>query len=157
MKSIRSLIIATFALALPVNVTLAQAISADSAKRIAIRRLLAVQHTDSLVLAGIEQGFAPEAEQSNTPGLPAGFLDSVRVRARQNIGVFVERLVPVYDSLYTAGEIDQLIAFYLTPLGQRVVATQAALAAATAEAGRQWGMELAAQVLLDFSRRPKRP
>lgn len=135
----------------------AQAIpgAAESPKRIAIRRLLAIQRTDSMMLAGMDQGFAA---QPVDPELPAGFLDSLRARAERDITQFVDRLVPIYDSLYSAGEIDELVAFYQTRLGQRLIATQPRLMEAIMLVGQQWGMELAGRVLVDLSRQPpKRP
>ena len=126
---------------------------ADSVKRVAIRRLLVIQRTDSLMLAGMDQGFA---QLPATPDMPRGFLDSLRVRAQRDIAQFVERLVPVYDSLYSAGEIDELVAFYQTRLGQRLLQTQPRLMEASMILGQQWGMELAGKVLVDLSRQPPR-
>lgn len=133
----------------------AQAAVGDSLKHSAIRRLLTLQQTDSLMLAGMDQGLS---EQPADPNLPAGFMDSLRLRARREIGQFVERLVPLYDSLYTANEINDLVAFYRTKLGQRVIETQLRLTQAITALARQWGMELAGKVLVDLSRHPlKRP
>jgi uncharacterized protein len=129
-------------------------VSADSAKRVAIRQLLRIQQTDSQMLAGMDLALSNETPD---PSLPAGFMDSVRVRARRNIGRFVERLVPVYDSLYTTDEVAQLIRLFQSPIGQRLIATQSALAQATMEIGRQWGMELAGEVIIELSRQPRRP
>lgn len=130
--------------------------SGDTPKRVAIRRLLALQQTDSIMLRGIETELASE-EARPDPSLPAGFMDSVKARMRRDIGQFVERLVPVYDSLYTADEVTQLIAFYQSPLGRRMVETQVPLSLALRDAGQQWGIEVSAQVLLDISRQRKRP
>jgi len=138
------------ALATRTSPVLGQTVPVDSAKRVAIRQLLAIQHTDSLMLVGIEQGVASQA-QTLPPGMPAGFMDSVLARMHRDIGQFVERLVPVYDSLYTAQEITQMIAFYQTPLGQRLLATQLALSASVAAVARQWGMEVAGEVMVDLS------
>lgn len=123
----------------------------DSVKHSAIRQLLAVQRTDSLVLEGVEQAFASDSED---PNLPAGYMDSLRVRIRRDISVFLERLAPVYDSLYTLDEIRQLTAFYRSPVGQRYLATQGTLTEAIGEVARQWGMELAGQLLVEMSRQP---
>lgn len=131
-------------------------LSPDSAKRVAIRRLLTIERTDSTMLAGMDQAFAEQAAHPE-PGLPAGFYDALRARIRRDVGIFVERLVPVYDSIFTASEVDQLIVFYQTPLGRRLLESQGALAAAAGDLGRQWGLELAGQVMIDLSRRPARP
>jgi hypothetical protein len=126
----------------------------DSAKRSGIRRLLAVQRTDSLILEGLDKGFAA---QPDSPDLPPGFMDSLRVRLRREIAQFVERLVPVYDSLYTTAEIDQLLTFYQSRLGQRFLQTQPRLAEALMSLGQQWGMEMAGRVMVDLSRLPRKP
>ncbi len=128
-------------------------VPADSARRDAIRQLLRIQRTDSQLLVGMDLAF----EQAGAdPSLPAGFMDSVRVRARRNVGRFVERLVPVYDSLFTADEIAQLTVFFRSPIGQRLVDAQPAIAAAAGDIGQRWGMELAAEVMLELSRQPGR-
>jgi hypothetical protein len=88
--------------------------------------------------------------------MPAGFVDALRERLRRDIGVFVERLVPVYDSLYTASEIAEMLAFYETPLGRRLLQTEPHLMQAIEEISQQWGMEVTGQVLMDLSRRATR-
>lgn len=130
-------------------------LSADSAKRIAIRQVLTAQRTDSTILAGIE--VALRNQGTPDPNLPSGFMDAFIARARADIGNVIERLVPVYDSLFTGDEISQMLVFYQTPLGQRMVATQVPLMQAVEQIGGQWGLELAGQVLLDFSKQPRRP
>lgn len=123
----------------------------DSLKRVGIRRLLAVQRTDSLMLAGVEEAFS---QQTPDPDMPAGFLDSLRSRIRRDIGQFTGRLVPVYDSLYTASDIEELLKFYQTPVGQRFLETQPRLMEAIVQLSQRWGMEVAGQVLVDLARQP---
>lgn len=133
----------------------AAATSPDSLKRVGIRRILALQRTDSLMLAGIEQALGAQAPD---PEMPDGFLEAFRARIRSDIGQFVERLVAVYDSLYTTQDVDELLAFYQTRVGQRLIETQPRLMEASMVLGEQWGMEVAGQVLVDLSRQPpKRP
>jgi hypothetical protein len=150
------ILVAAFATTLAPAPLTAQAGTApvDSVKRIAIRRLLAVQRTDSLMLAGVEEAFA---KRTPTPDMPASFLDSLRSRIRRDIGQFVERLVPVYDSLYTASEINELLNFYQTRLGRRLLETQPRLAEAIMLLSKQWGMEEAGQVIVDLARHPPPP
>ena len=149
MRGTPSLLLAAM-LSLAVTSRAPAQVSADSAKHMAIRHLLAVQHTDSQMYHGLTSAMD---QATPDPSLPAGFMDSIRVRAQRNVGQFVERLVPVYDSLFTASDIDQLTQFFDSPIGRRYVSQQVPLYQALAEVGRQWGMELAAQVMLDFSRR----
>ncbi len=133
----------------------AQAKSAanDSARRAAIRQLLILQRTDSLLIAGIEMGLADEPAD---PNLPEGFVDSLKARARREVGDFIDRLIPAYDSIYTDSEIQELTVFYRSKLGQRLLETQPALMQAGMVAGQQWAMELAGKILLDYSKQPPR-
>lgn len=127
---------------------------ANTAKAEAIRQLLSTQRTDQLILAGVGQ--AIEAEPAD-PNLPHGFMDAFIARTRRDIGVFVDRLVPLYDSLYTVDEVLGLTAFYRSPLGQRLLDTQLVLMQSTMQLAQQWGMELAGQVLIELSQTPRRP
>jgi hypothetical protein len=126
-------------------------VSADSTKRMNIRRLLILQQTDSMMIIGMEQGMPADAPAD--PSLPTGFRDALLTRARKDVGEFLEMMVPLYDSLYTADEVRQLIVFHESPIGRRVVQQQPRLVASLGELGRQWGMELAGKVLQDLSRR----
>jgi hypothetical protein len=142
------------AAALQVNVAGAQtaAPAPDSSKQVAIRRLLELQRTDSQMLSGI--ALAMPADAPVDPNLPAGFRDAFLSMVRRDIGQFIERLVPVYDSLYTAADVSALIQFYQTPIGRKYLDTQPALAASLSALARQWGMEMAGKVIVEMSRRP---
>lgn len=124
--------------------------SADSVKRVGIRRMLELENMDSLILVGIQQGM--DEESSSDPEFPPAFTQGVGDRMRRDIGELVERLVPIYDSLYTADEVRQLVAFYESPLGRRLVETQPRIAEAMMPIAEQWGMEVAAQVMLEMAR-----
>ena len=123
---------------------------ADTAKHAAIRRLLVMQRLDSLVMLGIEEGLA---EASPDPDMPAGFEDAVRARARQDVGRLIDRLVRVYDSTYTAEEITEMLSFYQTSLGRRMLETQLGLAQAIGGVSDQWALEVAGQVMIDLARK----
>jgi hypothetical protein len=56
--------------------------------------------------------------------------------------------------LYTATEINDLLAFYQTKLGHRVIETQQHLAEAIEVIGRRWGMQLAGSVMVDLAGQP---
>ena len=56
-------------------------------------------------------------------------------------------IVPIYDEYFTEGDIDQLIAFYKTPIGKKVIATLPDITQESMAAGQQWGKELARKVI----------
>ena len=125
--------------------------NADTAKPAAIRRLLAMHRLDSLILIGIEEALA---EAPADPDLPAGFDDAVRARARQEVGRLIDRLVPVYDSVYTASEIAEMLAFYETKLGRRIIETELPVSRAIGHVSDKWALEVAGLVMVDLARKP---
>ena len=60
---------------------------------------------------------------------------------------FIGRLVPVYQKHFTADEVDGMVKFYSSPLGQKVL-TEMPLALSEAnQAGQQWGHEHTQQMI----------
>lgn len=63
-----------------------------------------------------------------------------------NSDALVELIIPIYKKYFTADEIKQLIAFYKTPLGQKVTSTLPAITQESMEAGQKWGQEIGMKV-----------
>jgi hypothetical protein len=123
----------------------------DPEKAAAVRTLLQVRQTSAGFIVGLEAGL--EAERAANPEFPEVFLDEFLKRARADAGDFVEQLVPIFARLYSLDEVEQLTEFYQTPVGMRLVETQAELALEIARVGEQWGAVLAAEVMLDLTKR----
>lgn len=64
-----------------------------------------------------------------------------KVRASINYDELVELIVPIYNRHYTQQDIDGLIAFYQTPLGQKVVSELPQISQESFVAGQQWGQQ----------------
>lgn len=58
----------------------------------------------------------------------------------------VNLIIPIYKKHFTQEEIKQLIAFYKTPVGQKVAATLPAVTQESMQAGQQWGQEIGQKV-----------
>jgi hypothetical protein len=89
--------------------------------------------------------------------LPPGFMAAMRARVHRDIGQPVERLVPVYDSLYSAAEFEGLLAFYQTPLGRRGLENEARLAKAAEAVTQRWGVEVLELTMMDLSQQTAAP
>ena len=61
-------------------------------------------------------------------------------------GGLIDRVVPVYDKYFTAAEIDELIAFYRTPLGRKAISTMPAVMQESMAAGQAWGQSLSPEI-----------
>ena len=55
-------------------------------------------------------------------------------------------VVPVYARHFTVEEMESMIAFYRTPVGQKLVSKLPAITAESMAVGRQWGMELGVRI-----------
>lgn len=79
------------------------------------------------------------------PCVPAsywqGFVDANATN--QLIG----RMVPVYQKHFTAEDIDGLLKFYKSPLGQKVITQMPATMAEGMQVGKQWGQERGQQMI----------
>ena len=79
------------------------------------------------------------------PDIPDEFW--VAFRAEMRGEELVEVLVPVYASHFSREEVRAMIAFYRTPVGQKLIAETPALTADAMAVGQEWGRELATRVV----------
>jgi hypothetical protein len=79
------------------------------------------------------------------PNVPDAFWS--RFRERLNTDDLLYACIPVYDKYYTHDEIRQLIAFYETPLGRKVVEVTPPLTQETMAIGQKWGEKLGRDIV----------
>ncbi|MDA4746736.1 DUF2059 domain-containing protein, partial [Enterobacter hormaechei] len=60
---------------------------------------------------------------------------------------FEELLIPIYSKYYTEKELDDIIAFYKTSTGQKVIKTMPDMTKESMQAGQVWGMKLGQKVM----------
>jgi len=72
-----------------------------------------------------------------------------------NIGSFIDMIVPVYDKYFTHEEIKGMIAFYETDLGKKAIEVIPQVMDESMLAGQQWGRELAPTLLANLKSRFK--
>ncbi len=120
----------------------------DPAKEKSIRRLLELTGTAKLALQSMDQMIS--SFKQTMPNVPETFWANFRKKARPE--TLISKVVPIYDKYYTKAEVDGLIAFYQTPLGQKVVQTTPAVSRDSMTMGQAWGRELAAQVMSDLQK-----
>ena len=57
-------------------------------------------------------------------------------------GKFVERMIPLYSRYFTEADINELIKFYESPIGQKMARVLPQLAVEAMEVGGQWGLDV---------------
>jgi hypothetical protein len=128
-----------------------RAVGISPEKRAAVEELIEVTGLADLALQGMEANLP--AQKLAMPHIPDISWEELQARLRADIGAFVEMVVPIYRKHFTLGEIQDLIAFYRTPLGQRVLEVQPLIMAESARAGQAWGAQVGYQVELDLAKR----
>jgi hypothetical protein len=65
---------------------------------------------------------------------------------KKSLSELEEPIVAIFDKNFTDDEIKQLIAFYKTPLGQKVVTQMPVVMQQSAQLGQTWGAQVGARV-----------
>lgn len=118
----------------------------DAATAAAARRLLAVTGATKLMLSTMESMIAGQREVNRQ--IPAAFWDAFMAHARRDTTRLIDMLVPIYASHLTQSELEELVRFYQSPIGQRLTAVQPAIIQESTVAGQNWG-ELIARMVGD--------
>jgi hypothetical protein len=109
-----------------------------------ILKLLRISGSDKLA----DQMMAtmiPQIQQL-VPGIPDEFW--IIFREKLNVDDLLYACIPAYNKYYTHDEIKQLIAFYESPLGKRLVEVTPFLTQETMVVGQKWG-EKTGQDIID--------
>jgi uncharacterized protein len=143
--------------AAPAPVAPAQAV--DPAKRADILHLLDLMGTKTAIarmgptLMAQMQQFSHNAASSEQQ--QRLMQDTIaRMQARMNSGAFEDLYVSIYDKYFTADDIHQLIQFYESPIGQKLVDKQADITKDVFAGSIQWIQEEAAAIKADSDSKP---
>jgi hypothetical protein len=123
----------------------------SAAKRQDIRKLLEVTGSAKLgqqVLAQMMQTF-----KSTNPKVPEEFWDEVMKEF--DSGTMIDLVVPVYEKHLTHEDVKGMLAFYESPLGQKLIAVTPAITQESMQAGQQWGLGIARRIQKRLEERPK--
>ncbi|WP_229238393.1 DUF2059 domain-containing protein [Dyella amyloliquefaciens] len=89
--------------------------------------------------------------QQSLPCVPAEYWQNyMDANATQQ---FIGRLVPVYQKHFNADELDGLLKFYRSPLGQKVINEMPTTMAEANQAGRQWSQERSDQLIAELKQK----
>ena len=100
-----------------------------------------------------------EGMRLGNPDIPPRFVeimtDVVRTTFQKEFGTLMQRMAGVYATLLTPDDVRQMLAFYDTPLGRRMIELTPRLAEAGSQAGSEWGRELVPGLVAELQRRMK--
>lgn len=111
-------------------------------KRKDIRRLLDLTGAGQLGMQ-VMSNMIPQFKQM-LPNVPEQFWADFAKKLNPN--ELVDLVVPIYDRQLSHGDIKQIIAFYQSPAGKRLVAAQPQITQESMDVGREWGAKLGQKV-----------
>jgi hypothetical protein len=108
-----------------------------------IVKLLEVTNTRSIALHTIEL-FMPQMQQL-FPTIPEEFW--ALLWSKLDIDEFIKNFIPIYDRNFTHKEIKELIKFYESPIGKRLVEATPAITQESMKVGQEWGERMGQLIL----------
>ncbi|MCW3466046.1 DUF2059 domain-containing protein [Chitinophaga nivalis] len=80
--------------------------------------------------------------------VPAEFWE--KATSNINADELINLSIPIYAKYYTTEDIDELIRFYKTPVGQKAIQVTPLLMQESMEVGKVWGQQLAQKILKEL-------
>lgn len=87
-----------------------------------------------------------EAMQLDAGPMKSEVIDSMRVLLLENAPVLRDSVAAIYDRMYTAQEIKEMLKFYQTPIGKRMIETQGELFQQSMAFGRSWAQSQSEEI-----------
>ena len=134
------------------NAPVAASISAS--KRLKIDELMELSGGKK-VIGEFMKELSDPARRSAAPMLPSEFWDRLLKEAKPE--QMIEMLVPIYDKYYTEQDLDELLVFYKTPLGKKLLDVGPKVMMESVLAGQEWGQKLGRQIMEDMIKEGKVP
>jgi uncharacterized protein len=106
----------------------------EAAKVADIRRLLEVTGTRDMV--NQMKSSMMEQFRRNAPGISTEMLDEMMAELKAED--LLESMIPVYSKHFTGADIKQLIAFYQSPFGKKVLREMPQIITESGEVGTRW-------------------
>ncbi|MBM4153021.1 MAG: DUF2059 domain-containing protein [Kiritimatiellaceae bacterium] len=116
----------------------------SDAKRADIKRLMEVTGSGELATQMLNQ-MIPAFKQIY-PMIPDEFWNEFV--AELNMDELIELCIPSYDKCFTHDEIKELLKFYETPIGKKMIQVQPQIMQECMMAGQMWGKQIGAKAAL---------
>jgi uncharacterized protein len=90
--------------------------------------------------------------KTDMPKVPAEFWNRCNAEMKEKLPLMDEQVILIYDKHFTQSDIEGILQFYKTPVGQRFIAELPALTRELLPVGMEWGKMVAAQVIEELKR-----
>lgn len=115
---------------------------AQSSKENKIREFIKVTGVDKLGQQAANQML--DMFKGNYKNVPSEFWEESKKEISTD--ELTNLYIPIYSKYYSESDLDELIKFYKTPVGQKMISIMPALMQDSMSAGREWGQKLGKRV-----------
>ncbi len=115
-----------------------------------IKKLMNVSGSASMV-DQIVDAMIPQYKQA-IPTVPAAYWDRAALKMKAAGPDLINELVPIYDRYFTESEIKDLIKFYESPVGKKMVLNQPLILKDSMTVGQNWGMKIGQEIVEDLQK-----
>ena len=88
--------------------------------------------------------------KSMAPGAPSTFW--TRLESRLDMDGFVDLFIPIYDRNFSHDDIKNLIKFYESPIGKKMLEVTPSMTQESYRVGEEWGQKLAMDIISELKR-----
>jgi uncharacterized protein len=127
----------------------------DPGKEAAIRKLIALSgglNAAKEMMDGMQKNMRPVLSNAFPPGEYRDKLVDLffeKFRSKADMHVMEEMTVRAYDKYFTEDDVNDLIKFYSTPIGQKTITVMPQLMVELQGEGMKWGQDLGRQSMLE--------
>lgn len=107
-----------------------------------VRELIKVMGADKMAISGMQQQV--QEIKKSSPDISDEFFDEFM--AEVTTEKITELYLPIYSKYYSESEVDDLIRFYKSPVGQKTLSVLPAIMKESIDAGQKMGKEIALKV-----------
>jgi len=118
----------------------------DPVKEVEIRKLIQLSGTERMMDQMKAQMFTMFRQKAGT--LPPEFW--TKLDKEMDSKQLLDKLIPIYDKYYTLDDLKAVNAFYLSPVGQRILQNQPLVLKESMAVGRQWGQQAAMKTMVEM-------
>jgi hypothetical protein len=131
-----------------------QSLSPDEAKVLKVKEVLRLSHALENATKAMQQGMA---KQKRLLPLPTAAQDDFERMFFEKVNgqAVIDIAVPIYVETFTSEELDEIIAFYKTPLGQKLLEKTPQLTMSVMNQCGDLGRKVGAEVGTEISRKLK--
>lgn len=133
----------------------AVALPTDTAKLALLREIIKQAHAAELAVSAMEASLP--AQRAAHPEIPAVFWDRFISLAHSRSGDLENMIIIIYDKHFSTDELRQLLAFYQSPTGKKLLDAQPTILQESMAAGRDWGQRLGMEVAQQLSAEGRKP